>query len=55
MNAEFGSSELRHIVAAMGRTMGSISNYMHLTAGDEVYDVQAGHSTTISDRIYGMY
>jgi hypothetical protein len=52
IGAEFGSLELRHIVAALGRKMNVLDGYVSCDE-DRIYDLQAGHTTTISDRIYG--
>jgi hypothetical protein len=50
--AEFGCLELRHIVAAFARKMNVLDGYVSCEE-DMVYDLQAGHTTNISDRIYG--
>jgi hypothetical protein len=54
IGTEFGSLELRHIVAAFGRKMNILDGYVSCDE-DRIYDLQAGHSTPISDHIYGQY
>ena len=60
MGAEFGLSELQHIIAAMARQLQLIlcSDWTFDMTGDDVtenqaYDLQAGHTTSTSDAIYG--
>jgi len=42
---------MRHIFAALGRELHALDGYIDVNE-DQVYDLQAGHSTRISDRIY---